>query len=60
MAVLVQNGALVSGPHYLEFDGVDDHLSVADAPALSFGTGSVDSAADDRNVAADRGAGQAS
>ena len=30
--VLVQNGAVVSAPHYLEFDGVDDYVSVADAP----------------------------
>ena len=43
VAVTVNNNVVVpTGPHYLEFDGVDDHLSVADAPALSFGTGSVD------------------
>ena len=42
VTVLVQNAPVTTGPHYLEFDGVDDYLSVADAPALSFGTGAAD------------------
>jgi hypothetical protein len=42
VAVLVQNGAVVSSPHYLEFDGTDDYLSVADAADLSFATGAAD------------------
>ena len=47
-------------PHYLEFDGVDDYVSVADAPALSFGDRRGGPAADDRDVAAARRDGQAS
>jgi hypothetical protein len=31
-----------SGPHYIDLDGVDDFVSVPDAPALSFGNGTAD------------------
>ncbi len=41
--VTVRNTPIVTSPHFLEFDGVDDYVQVADAPGLSFGTGTVDS-----------------
>ncbi len=41
--VTVQNNVVVSnGPHYVAFDGVNDYVHVADAPALSFGNGTAD------------------
>jgi len=41
--ITIQNEVIVSdGPHYVSFDGVDDAVVVADAPALSFGTGATD------------------
>ncbi len=41
--LVVQNNVVVSqGPHYVSFDGVDDYAFAADAPALSFGTGTAD------------------
>jgi hypothetical protein len=40
VGVTVQNGAVVvGGPHYVDFDGLDDYVRVNDAPALSFGNG---------------------
>ena len=42
VAVLVQNIPTVTSPHYVNLDGVDDFVRVADAPALSFGTGTTD------------------
>ena len=42
VTVIVQNTPATTTPHYLDFDGVDDYVSVADAPQLSFGTGGVD------------------
>ena len=40
VAVTVQNGVVVTeGPHYVQLDGVNDSIRVADAPALSFGNG---------------------
>ena len=42
-SVTVQNGAVTpSAPHHVSFDGVNDAATVADAPALSFGTGTAD------------------
>ena len=42
-SVTVQNGAVAPGaPHHVSFDGVNDAATVADAPALSFGTGTAD------------------
>ena len=42
MTVTVRNTPVSTAPHYLELDGVDDYLEVADAPGLSFGNGTAD------------------
>ena len=43
LVVTVRNyPVVISNPSYLEFDGVDDYLLVADADALSFGNGAAD------------------
>ncbi len=43
VSVTVQNGTGGgTDPHYLEFDGIDDFVQIADAPALSFGIGTAD------------------
>jgi hypothetical protein len=42
MVITVHNHTVLGGPYYLQFDGVDDHVLVADAPALSFGNGTTD------------------
>jgi hypothetical protein len=42
VAVTVSQTPVPSNPHYLELDGVDDYLQVADAPELSFGNGVTD------------------
>jgi hypothetical protein len=43
VVVTVQNQRIDnSNPYYLELDGVDDYLQVADAPGLSFGNGVAD------------------
>jgi chitodextrinase len=40
--VLVQNAPVSTAPHYLDLDGVDDYVQIADAPGLSFGNGTAD------------------
>jgi hypothetical protein len=40
--VLVQNIPVVTTPHFVTLDGVDDYITVADANALSFGNGVTD------------------
>ncbi len=40
--VTVRNAPVATSPHFLEFDGVDDYVTVADAPGLSFGSASAD------------------
>ena len=42
VTVQVQNTAVELTPHFVTFDGVDDNVRVADAPALSFGNGTID------------------
>ncbi len=42
VVVLVQNTPVPNAPHYVAFDGVNDYVHVADAPALSFGNGTAD------------------
>ncbi len=42
VAVTVQNGPVVTTPHYVEFDGAASFMQVADANALSFVSGAVD------------------
>ena len=42
VAVTVRNTPVETSPHFLEFDGVNDYVQVADAPALSFGNGAAD------------------
>ena len=42
VSVTVRNNTVVT-PHYLDLDGVDDYLQVADADQLSFGNGTADS-----------------
>ena len=41
VVVTVRNTVSMT-PHYVEFDGVNDYVQVADANALSFGNGTVD------------------
>ncbi len=38
----MQNGPVVTTPHYVEFDGAASFMQVADANALSFVSGAVD------------------
>ncbi len=42
LAVTVRNQVTAGGPWYLDFDGVDDYLTAADANSLSFGNGTAD------------------
>jgi hypothetical protein len=42
VTVTVRNTPTSNQAHYLELDGVDDYLQIPDAPALSFGIGTVD------------------
>jgi len=42
--VTVSNQPPTNVPHFVDLDGVDDFVQVADAPNLSFGTGTTDSA----------------
>ena len=42
VVVTVSQSPVTSTPHYLDLDGVNDSLQVADAPGLSFGNGSAD------------------
>jgi hypothetical protein len=42
VSVTVRNAPIGSVPHYLAFDGVNDYVEMADAPALSFGDGATD------------------
>ena len=42
--VLIQNAPVANAPHSIVFDGANDYVRVADAPALSFGTGTTDTA----------------
>jgi hypothetical protein len=43
VVVTVHNAPVVPAtPHYLDFDGLNDYATIADAPALSFGTGTAD------------------
>ena len=42
VSVTVQNTPVISSPHYLEFDGIDDAGTVPDTAGLSFGTGTAD------------------
>jgi hypothetical protein len=42
--VTVSNQPPTNVPHFVDLDGVDDFVTVADAPNLSFGTGTTDSA----------------
>jgi hypothetical protein len=43
VVVTVSNGTASSDPYYLNFDGVDDYVEVADSDSLSFGNGATDS-----------------
>ena len=43
VVVTVSNGTVSSDPYYLNFDGVDDYVEVADSDSLSFGNGTADS-----------------
>ena len=43
LVVTVSNGTVSSDPYYLNFDGVDDYVEVADSDSLSFGNGAADS-----------------
>ena len=42
LVVTVSNGMTGSDPYYLNFDGVDDYVDVADSDSLSFGNGAAD------------------
>ena len=42
VVVTVSQNPVISTPHYLDLDGVDDYLQVADAAGLSFGSGAAD------------------
>ena len=42
VVVLVQNAPVANAPHSIAFDGGNDYVRVADAPALSFGNGTTD------------------
>jgi hypothetical protein len=42
VTVTVSNVPMSTTPHYLEFDGVNDYVDVADTDALSFGNGAAD------------------
>jgi hypothetical protein len=44
VVVTVSNQPPTNVPHFVDLDGVDDFVQVADAPNLSFGTGTTDSA----------------
>ena len=42
VVVVVQNAPVATAPHFVAFNGINDYVRVADAPALSFGTGTTD------------------
>jgi hypothetical protein len=44
VVVTVRNTIVATSPHYVELDGVDDYLEVADTNGLSFGSGAADTA----------------